>query len=107
MTTGAALWRARDFADQHVVEQLGSVLRGRAILAHLGQGTSMVATREAIPVDAVEDSTLWRKHDLHQYRKIRPGLFLHLLERAQSPSALAYPAVINRGFWGSRARAPR
>jgi acetate kinase len=98
---GVRRFGAHGISYEHVVGRLGSALRGRAILAHLGQGSSMVATREGIPVDAVGGvassgggMTCTGTGDLD------PGLFLQLLEKAENPAALAYLVCHQSGLLG-------
>lgn len=65
---------------EYIVEKLGSVAHGRTIIAHLGNGASMVAVRDGQPLDTTMGFTPTggfmmgtRSGDLD------PGILLHLL----------------------------
>ncbi len=65
---------------EHVLEALGGAARGRVIIAHLGNGASMAAVREGVPVDTTMGFTPaggfmmgTRSGDLD------PGVLIHLM----------------------------
>jgi acetate kinase len=75
---------------QHVVRVVGTAALGRAVIAHLGNGTSMVAIERGRSVDTTmcftPDAGLFmgsRSGD------IDPGILLYLAGRAQNPLPLA------------------
>jgi acetate kinase len=74
---------------EHLVDKLGGALRGLWVLAHLGNGASMVATRDGMPIDTTMGFTPsggfmmgTRTGDLD------PGLLLYLLENGHDATSL-------------------
>src|SRR5258708_31667742 len=74
---------------EYVVSALGSQVQGRAVIAHLGNGASMVALRDGIPMDTTMGLTPTggfimgtRSGDLD------PGLVLYLLRSGYDAQGL-------------------
>ena len=48
--------------------ELGDLAMGRMVMAHLGNGASMVACLDGRPMDTTMGMTPWRFHDGHAHR---------------------------------------
>ncbi len=86
---------------EYVVDALGDALRGRAIVAHLGNGASMAALRDGAPVDTTMGLTpagglvmSTRTGDLD------PGVLLHLLGAGWDAPALTRLVERESGLLG-------
>lgn len=80
---------------EFVVAELGAAARGRAVLAHLGNGASMAAVRDGAPIDTTMGFTPTgglmmgtRSGDLD------PGVLVHLLARGFGTERI--DALVNR-----------
>jgi acetate kinase len=74
---------------EYVVQALGAAARGRLVVAHLGNGASLAAIRDGLPIDTTMGLTPTggvmmgtRSGDLD------PGVLLHLLARGYDAAAL-------------------
>ncbi|MCY4489000.1 MAG: acetate/propionate family kinase [Deltaproteobacteria bacterium] len=99
----AALWQAgvrrygfHGLSYEYVLEALGDAARGRVVIAHLGNGASMAAVRDGIPVDTTMGFTPagglmmgTRSGDLD------PGVLIHLM-RERGWSAAEVERLVSR-----------